>query len=304
MNRTEPYQHTNNGNGQRSPEIIQEDIKRTRQQIDESVEKLSEETSPSSVSTKLMDQLTQYTDSLDLGEVREKAARIGRSTSRRIRENPLPVALGLLAAAAAFIPRDLFRRNDKNSTESLPEPDLTAPGCSVDPVAHGTIRDWEDAANAEEKGENCSASDSGRIHDAKEKISQTAETVKETGQQWMQHGKESISEGASQIAGKAGRAREGAARRFESGKESHPELLALGAIACGFIASLALPRTKHEDELCGESADQLKQKVAENGREFLSENQLDAEGLEDRAEKLIDHTEEAAKEKIDKHLNS
>jgi Protein of unknown function (DUF3618) len=58
-------------------------------------------------------------------------------------------------------------------------------------------------------------------------------------------------------------------RRAVSTAESNPIGLAIGAMAAGFLAGMAFPRTRVEDEKIGPKADQVKQQAAELGQEAL-----------------------------------
>jgi hypothetical protein len=58
-------------------------------------------------------------------------------------------------------------------------------------------------------------------------------------------------------------------RRAVSTAESNPLGLAIGALSAGFLAGLAFPRTRMEDERIGPKADQVKQQAAELGQEAL-----------------------------------
>jgi gas vesicle protein len=59
------------------------------------------------------------------------------------------------------------------------------------------------------------------------------------------------------------------ARRAKSIAEENPLGLAIGAVAVGFIAGLAAPSTRVEDERLGPVADQVKEQATETGQEAL-----------------------------------
>jgi len=59
------------------------------------------------------------------------------------------------------------------------------------------------------------------------------------------------------------------ARRAKGMAESNPLGLAIGAVALGFLAGLAVPSTRIEDERLGPAADQLKAKAKDLGQEAL-----------------------------------
>ena len=59
------------------------------------------------------------------------------------------------------------------------------------------------------------------------------------------------------------------ARRTAGLAKENPLGLAIGAVAVGFLAGLAVPSTRVEDEKLGPVADQVKDKVKETGQEAL-----------------------------------
>jgi ElaB/YqjD/DUF883 family membrane-anchored ribosome-binding protein len=59
------------------------------------------------------------------------------------------------------------------------------------------------------------------------------------------------------------------ARRTAGLAKENPLGLAIGAAAIGFLAGLAVPTTKVEDEKLGPMADQVKDKIKETGQEAM-----------------------------------
>jgi gas vesicle protein len=59
------------------------------------------------------------------------------------------------------------------------------------------------------------------------------------------------------------------ARRAKGIAEENPLGLAIGAVAVGFVAGLAVPATRVEDERLGPVADQVKDQAKETGQEAL-----------------------------------
>jgi gas vesicle protein len=75
------------------------------------------------------------------------------------------------------------------------------------------------------------------------------------------------------------------ARRAKGLAEENPLGLAIGAVAVGFIAGLAVPSTRAEDERLGPMADQVKDKAKETGQEAL-----------ERGKQVAQETAQSAKE--------
>jgi gas vesicle protein len=95
---------------------------------------------------------------------------------------------------------------------------------------------------------------------AKEKLSEKVDDVK-----GMVRGAASRVGGATPSGGDAKRS----ARRVASLARENPLGLAIGAAALGFLAGLAAPSTKVEDERLGPVADQVKDKARETGQEAM-----------------------------------
>ena len=76
--------------------------------------------------------------------------------------------------------------------------------------------------------------------------------------------------------------------------KENPLGLAIGAAAIGFLAGLAVPSTRVEDEKLGPVADQVKDKVKETGQEALDRGKQVAQEVASTAT-------ETAKEKTQEH---
>lgn len=75
------------------------------------------------------------------------------------------------------------------------------------------------------------------------------------------------------------------ARQAAGMAQENPLGLAIGAAAVGFVAGLAVPSTRVEDERIGPMADQLKEKARETGQEAV-----------ERGREVVQQTAETAKE--------
>src|SRR3954447_25784599 len=80
------------------------------------------------------------------------------------------------------------------------------------------------------------------------------------------------------------------AGRVKTIAEENPLGLAIGAVAVGFVAGLAAPSTRVEDERVGPMADQVKDKAKETGQEAL-----------ERGKDVARQTAESAKEAGQEH---
>jgi gas vesicle protein len=83
------------------------------------------------------------------------------------------------------------------------------------------------------------------------------------------------------------------ARRAAGLAQENPLGLAIGAVAVGFIAGLAVPATRVEDERMGEMADQVKDKAKETGQEALERGKQVAQ---EAAQSAKDTAQESGRE--------
>jgi gas vesicle protein len=118
---------------------------------------------------------------------------------------------------------------------------------------------------------------------AKEKVSEKVDNVKATVSGTVKRAKEAVTGTASRtgdaVRGTASRVGDAtpsggdakrSARRVVRLAQENPLGLVIGAAALGFLAGLATPSTRVEDERLGPVADQVKDKARETGQEALA----------------------------------
>jgi ElaB/YqjD/DUF883 family membrane-anchored ribosome-binding protein len=106
---------------------------------------------------------------------------------------------------------------------------------------------------------------------AKDAVSDKVENMKSKVSDTATRAKEAVT-GATSRAGDATPSRgqvKQTARRAGGLAKENPLGLAIGAAAIGFLAGLAVPSTRVEDERLGPVADQVKDRVKETGQEAL-----------------------------------
>lgn len=109
----------------------------------------------------------------------------------------------------------------------------------------------------------------GKAESVKSRISQTTSRAREAVTGTTARAGEGVSEAASRVgdATPSGRDVKRTARRAAGLAQQNPLGMAIGAIALGFLAGLAAPTTRVEDEKLGPVADQVKGQVKETGQE-------------------------------------
>ena len=112
---------------------------------------------------------------------------------------------------------------------------------------------------------------SDKVENVKSKVTDTATRAKEAVVGTASRAGDSVS-GAASRTGDATPSRgelKQQTRRAAGMAKENPLGLAIGAAALGFLAGLAVPSTRVEDEKLGPVADQVKDKVKETGQEAL-----------------------------------
>jgi ElaB/YqjD/DUF883 family membrane-anchored ribosome-binding protein len=142
---------------------------------------------------------------------------------------------------------------------------------------------------------------------AKDKVSETVDNVKAKVSDTATRAKEAVTGTTSRVTdaadGTASRMADAtpskgevkqATRRAAGMAKENPLGLAIGAVAVGFLAGLAVPSTRVEDEKLGPVADQVKDKVKETGQEALDRGKQVAQEVASTAA-------ETAREKTQEH---
>ena len=135
---------------------------------------------------------------------------------------------------------------------------------------------------------------------AKDAVSEKVENVKSKVSDTATRAKEAVTGATSQVSDRVGDATPSSgqvrqqARRTAGLAKENPLGLAIGAAALGFLAGLAVPSTRAEDEKLGPVADQVKDQVKETGQEALDRGKQVAQEVASTAT-------ETAKEKTQEH---
>jgi ElaB/YqjD/DUF883 family membrane-anchored ribosome-binding protein len=105
---------------------------------------------------------------------------------------------------------------------------------------------------------------SDKVENVKSKVSDTATRAKEAVTGTTSRASDRVVDATPS----SGQVKQQARRTAGLAKEN-PLGLAIGAVAIGFLAGLAVPSTRVEDEKLGPMADQVKDKVKETGQEAM-----------------------------------
>jgi Protein of unknown function (DUF3618) len=136
---------------------------------------------------------------------------------------------------------------------------------------------------------------------AKEAVSDKVESVKSAVSDTATRAKEAVTGTTSRVSDatpSSGEVKQ-TARQVAGMAKENPLGLAIGAAAIGFLAGLAVPSTRIEDEKLGQMSDQVMDKVKETGQEALDRGKQVAQDVAGTAadtakEKAQEHGQELA----------
>jgi Protein of unknown function (DUF3618) len=134
---------------------------------------------------------------------------------------------------------------------------------------------------------------------AKEAVSEKVENVKSKVSGTATRAREAVAGTTSRVgeATPSGGQVKQQTRRAAGLAKENPLGLAIGAVAVGFLAGLAVPSTRIEDERLGPVADQVKDKVKETGQEALDRGrQVAQEVASTAADTARERTQEQGQE--------
>ena len=136
---------------------------------------------------------------------------------------------------------------------------------------------------------------SDKVENMKSKVSDTATRAKEAVVGTASRAGDAVSDTTSRVgdATPSGGQVKQQAKRAAGLAQENPLGLAIGAAAVGFLAGLAAPSTRVEDERLGPMADQVKDRVKETGQEALDRGrQVAQEAASSAADTAKEQTQE------------
>jgi hypothetical protein len=278
----------------RSPADIEDDIERTRSELDRTIDALAQRLSLS----ELINEAFEW-----MGSAREIADNFGRG----VRNNPIPLAL--VGAGLGWLMLDgEGRRRPRSSRDGMTE-EVRERAEHYGAEAAGKAAGWAESARGEYESAKAreSAEHAGEMGGAaRERMGEWSEAARSTYEEAKRRGAgaaEGMREGAEQVGerayetGRAARDRmasagESAMHRARRGYEAADEMAHRGAkavsdtfgrmlseqplvlaglgLAVGAALGAALPRTRAEDKWMGPARDELLDRAKATGEEWLT----------------------------------
>lgn len=284
---------------------IQSDIRQTRQEMDSTIDALGERLKPRHLLDDFLEMFRTSDDpNSSVGrDVSRTARKMGKNLVHQIGEHPMPALL--IGAGFAWLLMD-----DKDDDDADYRPSRRRRQAWSDPVAEAPFvsyeDDWSEGGSLsdydDDSGSGLAARAKGALGQAKDKLSSAADSVRDTVSGAASSVRESVSGAASTVRHTASRTadrtsaagsriRHGATAAgrqaqhgYEAGRETLAEAmeeypLAVGAAALGFglLVGFALPRTRREDQLMGETSDEMLERAKGVGEQLLDQGRQAAE---------------------------
>jgi gas vesicle protein len=266
-------------------EIIAADIRITQERLGDTVEEIGERFNP----TRLKQELKSDIRDATIGKVENMAQQTAdmvsdaqRSLVQSIRENPVPavmvgIGLGWMILNASN------RKKQTGSDSHYGDSQRRGSRSSYDEQQRAGWNTMYD----DQQERDYDRQSSGTMDRARNKASEVVDTVKQKTSELAdttQRKASEIGERAEEMAGRVADQTRVQTRRVEHAFQDNPLVIGAAALALGLAAGLAIPSTEKEDELVGDTRDELVDKVRDVAEDTKAKVQQVAERVMDQAE--------------------
>lgn len=269
---------------ERSPEQIEREIEQTRTRMSRDIDELGDRLSPSNLKEEAKSAIRNAAQGA-VSNVGEQARRTGSRLVEVIRENPLPVI-----AVGAGVTWLLTKRSGSDiSGDRMARYAYTGPD---------RRQSWQHGSGIK-----------GRVGEAvggmKESVSEAAGGIAEKAGELASGTQERLGE----LRGQARRQTRRVKTNLEHVSEENPLLVAVGAAVVGLALGLLVPGTEREDQLMGETRDQLvdragetaervKEAAVEAGREVKETVRAEVQERGPEIKQVVQQAGEQVKEQV------
>lgn len=256
----------------RSSSEIESDIRRTRDRLDDTLERLNERLNPRS----LINDVLSWFESQDAHRTGNESSvwlrRGYRKVVRQIKEKPIPALL--IGAGITWM---IMHPESDDSSDFDTDNAYRGDDLETGPFRRGEA----EPSSSEKKGMGSVMKE--KAGQAKKALSGAQEAVAEKVSEVKSGVQATATSAGSEISKGVRRnrlVRRDATQRFQDGYafagdrfqeavEEYPLGVALGFLGLGVLTGLLLPRTRQEDKLMGETSDELMEQAKEAGKETL-----------------------------------
>lgn len=263
--------------GRAKSEEIREEIDRTRMELEETVDAIGAKLRPGNLAQEGWQKVKSSTQS--------GASRVVRIA----REHPIP--LGLIGVGVTWLAIERARRNareDWRAGDVDDYADVAAAGADYGSTEQEGLGLGDKARNtfasARESVEEAKEKLTGAASQASHKVSEAAGRAGRTVGRLAGRLRSRAADMGHRTGEQAQRAREG----FWDLVERRPLAAGAATLAAGVLVGLMIPATRREDELMGETRDELFRGARETGREALEKTKEVARSAADAAQQAAE----------------
>lgn len=274
-------------NGNKTPEEIENEIMRTRAEMSNTLDEIERRLSPGQI----MDEVLSY--------LKTGPSEFGANLATSVKHNPMPsllVAVGL----GWLMMSDKSNSSSNNISYSMTSDSMSTGASSQADLISGKAHELGSRVNT-------------AAHQSMDKLRQTATGVRDQASSLIHSAGDATQRVSATLREKSNQlsymARDKASRATESYNsliKEQPLVLGALGIAIGALIGASLPRTQSEDQLLGETSDQVIGKIKEAGQEQLSKAQTVAKRVAETAQTELQQqlqTEEVSNQPVNVHTH-
>lgn len=278
------YPHPSSSQDASSGEI-RSDIRRTRAEMDETVDALADRLRPRHLLDDLLDAFRSGSGDGAASDIKDRAKQLGSSALSKLKNHPMPAAL--IGAGIVWLIFDESSGDGRAAGRDRPgrwrDEDLIERSGSFVDARTGRRYD-ESYGLADEQtagaGGDQGSDGPGVLGQVRDKAVQVGQQISDTAGSAAATIADATSyfrgQTAERMSGAFAGAGRGARRGIDYGRrgmeqalDEYPLAATAAALAAGVLTGLLLPGTRREDELLGEQAERLKEHAKKKGQEVV-----------------------------------
>lgn len=286
------------------PKQIRSQIEKTRREMGETIDEIQERLSYENISEQVSERVTEAFDAAKatayeatVGKIGDFIKNIGREmkymgkeiskteTGRTVLSNPVPFALIGLGAGILLV--NTFSKNKSSRSGRNYDQDYSPSAKSKSSMLK----------SAGDKASNAYNSVSETASSAYENVSEYAGSAYDSASGAAGSAYSSINDAAGQAYEKAGELGQQARKQYDYYIEENPLAVGAVALAVGAAVGFAIPSTRYENRMLGDTRDQLMKKANEQVKGLVHSAQ-------ETAKDQIDKVKTVAKESVEKARES
>ena len=285
----------------RSTSQIESDIRRTRDQLDETIDRLTDRLSPRSLINDFLMWFESSGAQQAGGESGVWLKRGYRSVTQLIKENPVPTLFIGAGITWMIVQPEKNLSSDSRTDRVYSEDDLSHSTGTGDPGPISFEQGDLGSAMKEKAAQTKEAFSSAKeaVADKVSNIGSRLETTAASAGSAIGEGVSRSRRAGSKASQQFQKGYVYAGDRFKEAVEEYPLGLAFGFLGLGILTGLLLPRTRQEDKLMGEKSDQLLERAKEAGKETMEKAKTVAQRVADTSiQESKRQAKEAAKDQV------